>query len=94
MQHGVFSAAHIFAQILSSETKKCNNYFLTLCLQTAKRVYKIKRQYMNMLTFCSIRYMNEYFFFEDQVYDWEIFQKKARTPVLKITPKLPPTPEG
>ena len=43
----LFENAHIFAQIFSSETKIVI-FIVKLCLQTAKRVYKIKEQYMNM----------------------------------------------
>ena len=57
----LFQNTHIFAHIFSSETKIVI-FICKLYLQTAKRVCKITEQYMNMQTFCSIKFMNRSFF--------------------------------
>ena len=51
MNGPMFDNTHIFAQIFSSETKIVI-FICKLCLQTAKRVYKIQRtvyEYVNIL---------------------------------------------
>ena len=58
---------------------------LKLRLQTAKRVYKIKEQYMNVLTFCSNKFMNRSFFLKTRYIIGVGLKKLGRT----LVPKLP-----
>ena len=58
-----------------------------------ERVYQFKNQYMNMSTFCEIKYMNLIgCFFKSQVYDWGWYQNTGSHTRTKITPPPPPPP--
>ena len=79
-----------FCLAIQFRNKNCIFYLWTL-FTDSKEGIKIKEQYMNMLTFCWIKYMNRSFVSKTKYMIGVGFKNLARTPIPKLPQNYTPS---